>query len=419
MYSAVPPPERPFEDDDWELLITDIEQHNVVPVIGPDLLIKGTDASQTLHDHLVSTLIQRLGIDANQLPPNCTLLDLCGHADSRARTTLEVIRKSMANWPLPAPLAQVAAISGFDLYVSTTFDSLLYDAVKQARAGAENRIYGLKRPHSEADVPSDRLLAPVVFQIFGLMDGTADCALSEEEILQFTQRLQDPGYRPARVFDLLARRNLLFLGCGFPGWLGRFFRRVLKVSGDLRDQGLFAHSALAADPGYVLFLERQGAKLWLNDSGVNFVAELDRRWRKKHPAGARPGVFISYPREDEADARDLANLFQQSGISVWLDRTGLQSGEIWNKEIENAIQDSRVFVPLISRRSERTTRGRFVHKEWDLACSTPGKRICPLLMDFTPVPPEFAHAHARTAQEELDLVRDVKLFLQQPQGGPQ
>jgi len=244
------------------------------------------------------------------------------------------------------------------------------------------------------------------------MDGTADCALSEEEILQFTQRLQDPGYRPTRVFDLLARRNLLFLGCGFPGWLGRFFRRVLKVSGDLRDQGLFVHSAFATDPGYVLFLERQGAKLWLKDSGVDFIGELDRRWREKHPAGESPPVFISYAREDEADARELSDLFQQSGISVWFDRTDLRSGEIWNPEIENAIQASRVFIPLISRRSDRTIKERFVHREWDLARNMSGKRICPLLMDFTPVPAEFAQAHARTVREKQDLVRDVKLFLQ-------
>jgi hypothetical protein len=411
MSFAAPTLERPFQDDDWDLLITDIEQHNVVPVIGPDLLIKGADRSQTLYEHIVNTVTQQLGIDRKRLPSTCSLLDLCGYIDARTRTTLEVIRRAMANWPLPAPLAQLAAISGFDLYVSTTFDSLLYDAVKGARAGAEARIYGLKRPPSEADIISYRFPFPIIFQIFGLMDGTADCAVSEEEILQFTQRLQDPNYRPIRIFDLLARRNLLFLGCGFPGWLGRFFRRVLKVSGDLRDQGLFAHSAFAADPGYVLFLERQGAKLWVNDAGVNFVAELERRWRKKHPADESPSVFISYAREDVADARLLADLLQQAGISVWFDRTDLRSGEIWNDEIANAIHTSRVFIPLISRSSERATKERFVHREWNLARNMSGKRICPLRMDFTPVPQEFAQFQTRTIEEKEDLVRDVKRFL--------
>jgi len=412
-------PETKFDEDDWDLLIADIEQHNVVPVVGPDLLIRGADPSQTLHGYLASELIQRLGIDPSRLPsPSSDLLDLCSHIESRGQVA-GAIRKAIhgANWPIPAPLAQLAAISGFDLYVSTTFDSLLYDAVRQARAGAESRIYGLKRPHSEADIGSGRLTAPVVFQMFGLLDATADCALSEEEILQFSQRLQDPGYRPARVFDLLARRNLLFLGCGFPGWLGRFFRRVLKVSGDLRDQGLFADRACAADPGYVLFLERQGAKLWLQDSGVDFVAELDRRWRQKHQPDESAPVFLSYAREDVADARDLAEIFHQAGIPVWFDWNSLQAGEVWNQEIVTGIQSSRVFIPLISRNSDRTRRERFVHKEWDLASNMSGKRICPVLLDYTAIPVEFKEFHTRKVGESDELVRDVKLFLNAPREG--
>ena len=414
MSSAAPILEIPFEDDDWELLIGDIERHNFVPVIGPDLLIRGTDPSCNLHGHLVQTLAQKIPIDRTQLPSDCSLLDLCSYVDARARVS--DVRKALqaANWPLPEPLKQLAAISGFDLYVSTTCDTLLYDAVKQTRAGAEARIYGLKRPHMEADIASDHLPAPIVFQIFGQLDGTADCALSDEDMLQFTQRLQDPAYRPPRIFDLLARRNLLFLGCGYPGWLGRFFRRLLKVSGDLRDQGLFAYPPSSPDHGYVHFLKRQSGRLWLNDSGIHFVAELHRRWREKHPAGECAPVFISYAREDEPDARDLAELFQKAGIAVWFDRTDLRSGEIWNQEIEKAIQASRVFIPLISRRSDRTVRERFVHREWDLARNLTGKLVCPLRMDFTPIPQEFAQAHTRTAEERQNLVRDVKQFLTGP-----
>ena len=158
-------------------------------------------------------------------------------------------------------------------------------------------------------------------------------------------------------------------------------------------------------------------RLWLHDSGVSFVTELYRRWSAKHPVGERASVFISYAREDEADARDLTDLLQKSGISVWFDRTGLRSGEIWSQEIEDAIQGCRVFLPLISRRSERATKERFVHKEWDLARNMSRKRICPLLMDFTPIPAEFAQAHARTVQERGQLVSDVKEFCQGPEGG--
>jgi len=290
--------ERPFEDDDWEFLISDIEHHNLVPVVGPELLIHGANPDCTLQQHLAGELVRRLHADISRLSPDRTLLEICSHIQDRRRIC-DAIRKTLdaANWPLPEPLVQLAGISGFDLYVSTTFDSLLYQAVKQARAATEERIYGLKRPIE--DVAPNRTAAPVVFQIFGRMDGVGDCALSEEEILEFTQNLLDGAYRPQHIFDILARRNLLFLGCDFPGWLGRLLRRVLRASGDLRDSGLFAHSAFANDAGYVLFLERQGTKLWLKDSGVEFVGELFRRWREKHRPDESASVFISYAREDQ------------------------------------------------------------------------------------------------------------------------
>ena len=409
--AATPATERPFEDDDWALLISDIEQRNVVPVIGPGLLIRGTDRAFTLHQHLAIELVKQFRLDTSRLQAKPTLLDICSQIPDRRRIC-DALRKALqsTDWPLPEPLVQLAAISDFDLYVSTTFDSLLFHAVRQARVTAEERIYGLKRPVE--DIPSDRLLAPLVFQIFGRMDGAADSALSEEEILEFIQKLLKEDYRPQRIFDLFARRNLLFLGCDFPGWLGRLIRRVLKVSGDLRDSGLFAEECCSADPTYMLFLERQGAKLWLKDAGIDFADELYRRWRQRHPLGESPSVFISYAREDEDIAVKLSALFEKSGVRVWFDRNQLRSGEKWGKEIQDAVQSCLVFVPVISRHSTRA-ESRFCQQEWEMAAGMEIKQICPLLTDFTVIPKEFEASHARKLAEVEDLVRDVKQFLDQ------
>ena len=406
------PTDRPFEDCDWDLLISDIEQRNVVPVVGPGLLLRGD--GHTLHDDLAREVIQRCRVDTSRLPASRALLDICSQIPERRRVC-DAIRTALqtVDGQMPEPLVQLAAISGFDFYVSTTFDSLLLRAVKQARTSAEARIYGLKRPVE--DVVSEPLPAPVVFQIFGRMDGAGDCALSEEEILQFIQNLFNEDRRPERIFDLLARRNLLFLGCDFPGWLGRLFRRVLKASGELRDGGLFADAGIAGDPGYVLFLERQDTKLWLRDSGVEFVAELFRRWREKHPAEEGAAVFISYAREDQDIAKRLSELFDKSGVKVWFDRKQLRSGEQWNDEIQAGIQGCAVFIPVISRHSTRAEL-RFVQQEWSMAANMEVKRICPLLTDLTALPQFFAASHARPLGEIEDLVRDVKQFLDRPLG---
>jgi hypothetical protein len=402
--------ERPFDDDDWALLIADIEQRNVVPVVGSGLLIRGADRDHSLAGDLNRELVQRFHLDGGPAYPDRALLEICSRIQDR-RKMCDAIRKLLqtSDWPVPEPLAQLAGIAGFDFYVSTTFDSLLFRAVKEARTAAEVRIYGLKRPVE--DVAADELPAPVVFQMFGRMDGTGDCALSEEEILQFIQNLLRDDHRPEHIFHLLARRNLLFLGCDFPGWLGRLLRRVLKVSGDLRDSGLFADRGCANDPGYLLFLERQGAKLWLQDNGVDFVAELYRRWRAKHPANEPASVFISYAREDVDLAVKLSGLLEKSGVRVWFDHDHLRSGEVWNDKILEAIQGCAVFIPVISRHSTRTEL-RFCRQEWELATNMAVKRICPLLTDFTPLPQAFGASHARPLGELDNLVRDVKQFVE-------
>ena len=405
--------EEDFRDQDWDLLIRDIFKGNVVPVVGPDLLINGADSARTLHQHLTATLIQEYNIDPEKLPSPCSFMDICGYVDSGNRDVQDTILNAMANWPAPEPLRQLAEISGFDLYVSTTFDSLLYEALARSRGPAEARTYDLNIKTEDVDIAVGRLAAPVVFQIFGLMDTAASCALSEEDVLEFTQRLQNPSYRPERIFSLLAKRNLLFLGCGFPGWLGRFLRRLLKANGKLVDRGFFAHSSVHSDRGYVNFLERQGAKLWLRDSGGDFVRELHRRWMLAHPPGEHAHVFISYAKQDVDDARVLTSLFTESGISVWFDRNNLRAGEIWRKEIEDAVTSSPVFVPLVSRNTERAGPERYIHEEWRRAAGMPDRRICPMQLDDTDLPASFEGRQSRTFRERQQLVEDVKAFLRQ------
>lgn len=408
-------PYHEFTTDDWDLLVADIRQRNVVPVLGADLLIRGTDSGETFYQYLARELINRLSIDVGDYSKPPSLLELCSRYQSRALFDMLLKLIQAKDWPMPEPLKQLAEIEAFDLYVSTTLDSLLFDALRSQRVGAVHNVYGLRR--AARDIEVDRfgqILSPTVFQIFGKLDGAMDCALSEEQILQFMQRIQDPepAHRPRFLFDTLANRNLLFLGCDFPGWLGRFLRGILKVSGDLQDRGHFVHPVFRQDRAYGSFLERQGVKLWSADGGVTFVRELCSRWDKQRQPGNPARVFLSYAHNDGDVAKELADLFRQSGIPVWLDLEKLRSGEIWNDSIIAAIQASQVFVPVISRHSARS-QPRYCHKEWDLAAGMLGKRICPLQTDLTQIPDEFASRQVRTLDQKRDLVRDVKEFLNQ------
>ena len=62
-------------------------------------------------------------------------------------------------------------------------------------------------------------------------------------------------------------------------------------------------------------------------------------------------IFISYAREDIAAARRVYNTLKDAGHQPWLDEMDLLPGQKWKISIQEAIENSRFFVALLSRRS--------------------------------------------------------------------
>src|SRR5258706_12005392 len=61
-------------------------------------------------------------------------------------------------------------------------------------------------------------------------------------------------------------------------------------------------------------------------------------------------VFISYSRDDQADARRIADAFRQEGFDVWWD-AALRVGEAFDTVIEQALLEARAVVVLWSPNS--------------------------------------------------------------------
>ena len=83
------------------------------------------------------------------------------------------------------------------------------------------------------------------------------------------------------------------------------------------------------------------------------------------PLSARPDVFLSYSREDQATARRFADALRQEGFNVWWDQT-LSTGEAYDAVTEQALDSARSVVVLWSPisvtsrwvRAEATTADR-------------------------------------------------------------
>ena len=138
---ALPHAASRMDDDAWDDLLNFIEEKRVIPIVGPELLKVETDSGpRLLFDWLAEKLAAKLNVDISKLPQPIMLNDVvCWHHSAHGRreeayTRLRSILREATFQP-PIALRQLAEITDFDLYVSTTFDGLLEQAINNARLG--------------------------------------------------------------------------------------------------------------------------------------------------------------------------------------------------------------------------------------------------------------------------------------------
>ena len=124
---------------DWDELLMYIADRRVIPVIGKDLLlvqINGTE--QSLENYLAGRLANVLNVPAEGLPQNFGLNEVAlrhlgnGGKRSKIYASIKTIMDG-EEFQIPKSLSKLAQITDFKLFISTTFDPLLHQAVNQAR----------------------------------------------------------------------------------------------------------------------------------------------------------------------------------------------------------------------------------------------------------------------------------------------
>lgn len=430
-----------FDDDAWEDLLNYIEERRVIPIVGPELCLVQTDAgTENLYTWLARSLAARLNhpVDPNAPPP--TLNDVVvRHLSGRGRredlyARIRTIMRESTFAP-PAALVKLAEISDFDLYLTTTFDSLLEDALNVARfAGARSTDVVAYTPSKLVDLPSsrDKLPRPLVYHLMGRLSASPTYVISDEDVLECVCALQTAHYTPQKLFNELEQNHLLLIGGGFSDWLTRLFLRLAKRRrlSDPRDVGeVLAYARAGDEPGLVFFLQQVSSRTRLFAGGAAaFVDELHRRWMVRRgptaaAGGSRPvaaieepgrfvppsgemadrAIFISYAREDLAAVQQLKAGLDAAGLSAWFDLQQLDSGDDFARKIRGNIARCSYFIPVISATTQSRFEGWF-RREWNWAVDrtegmVAGARfILPVCIDDTPeksalVPEQFLKAH--------------------------
>jgi len=421
--------------DFWDDLLECLEDRRVIPILGPELLTVSIDGKPVnLYRHVADRLAERLRLPPPGAGEGTTLNDVARRylqARGRREELYPKIRNIMKEVQVAPPeaLVKLARIRNFDLYVSLTFDSLLADALAQTRLG------GLAAPEHLAfsptkvqDLPSERakLSRPLVYGLLGKVSAAPDYVITEEDTLEFLYALQSDSKRPHLLFDELQNSHLLIIGCAFPDWLARFFIRIAKsrqLSMQRGETEILVDEHASADRNLVLFLESFSYSTKLFPCrAADFVDELYERWLKRHPeqpatAAAAPAaatateagdmqagaVFVSYAKEDLAAVQSLQRSLEALGLDVWFDKDRLEAGDQYDAKIKRNIKGCSLFIPVISRNTERRLEGYF-RREWSLAIERAQgiadnvPFILPVVVDDTPEYSETVPERFRQSQ---------------------
>ena len=422
----------------WDQLLQFIEAGLVVPIVGPDLLVASVDGKLvSLYAFLAERLAEYLEVPGEGLPATgalhevaCRYLSRNGQIEDIYSGLIQVF-PDRERFPIPEPLLQLARIRPFQLFVTTTFDPLLQQALDEVRFGGRpgTRVHAYAPSAvKDLDAPLKPDDPPAVFHLFGRLLPVPDYAVTEEDTLEFVHALQSESRRPNLLFDELDRRQLLLLGGGYPDWLARFVLRTPRRERLWLVRGrtdVVADARMRDDPALVAFLKHFSSRTRIYSGGaLDFVQELSRRWSEKHPAqetvpepaqapapgplDMKPGaVFLSYASEDRPVVARLKEELESAGVDVWLDRKELQGGDDYEAKIRRNIESCSYFVPILSPQT-LTTKPRYFRLEWGwaerVAAQLPPNRrfIVPLVVgDVAPNDPALPERFCRLHWERL------------------
>jgi hypothetical protein len=261
------------------------------------------------------------------------------------------------------------------------------------------------------DLPARKgaLTRATVYHLLGQVSPSPEYVVWEEDTLEFICAL----HQQLPVMEKLARdlkeHGLLVLGLNFSDWLVRFFLRITKQSRlsepRANNEVLSLGPDRPASERMVMFFGGVSRNIHVvSGDPREFVAELARRWREKHPvaeAGSfaplpdaempSGAIFLSYAREDEEAARRLKAGLERHGCVVWYDRERLKPGGNWHNNLREEVQGrSALFLSVISRTTEGAPAGYFHQErnwaaEWQAMFSEGEEFYIPVVIDDSPL----------------------------------
>jgi hypothetical protein len=371
----------------WNELLPRVAEGEVVPIVGPGAVTFGA-ANELLYPWLAQRLPGDLDPPLRLETPPRDLQAVVDAQRAQGRPVDRIYKRlyKLVNDPDLRPgrsLSSLAAIEGFQLFISTTFDPLLPRAVESASPGGrpEERLGAATLRGACPDLPQElaRLTRPFVYQILGRAEPVRDFVVWDDDMFHFLLRLNHQLPLLPRICEALQKSHFLVLGLSFADWLLRFFVQVVKQQrlSELAGTELLVFERLEPSERdrVVVYFSRLTKQIRvLPTDPLEFITELHDRWRQKHPARsqdafdagrahreaqrARGCVFVSYASPDLEVARYVVSQLQAAGCPVWFDKEQLQLGENWEELLREGVEERcGLFLSIISNQTAGRLEG--------------------------------------------------------------
>jgi hypothetical protein len=93
-------------------------------------------------------------------------------------------------------------------------------------------------------------------------------------------------------------------------------------------------------------------------------------------------LFVSYAHLDSGIVLNVSQQLQEEGYQIWIDKFGIQGGELWVSEIVKGIRGCDIFLLFVSSNS---TRSEYVRRELDVAFHEK-RKIIHVMIEKTEIP---------------------------------
>lgn len=440
-----------FGSDDnarWQRLLDEIDNGNVIPVIGPDMLVapkisESDNKMENLHQQLISYIAAQTGVKTHprtfsQLVYDDNYRHIVRNKEDQIYNLLFQILSNVHQIAeinsTPSPLlADLLSTKKFPFVITTSFTPIVENAMKDVWGNVNvlnfNNNPSDSIPERGGDIKTaNDLMQPTVYYMFGKFCGNKDrYVVTDSDMMTFCSSWISGHGVPKNLTETLKKKYLLILGNNYSDWLFRFVWFGLRsTTSDMKSDIVVNEGA---EDSFKQFLDRLETFYQENPAEVIKRIKKDveeRSERQLSSVAYDTDVFISYSRTDSAIATNLYNALTAKGLKVWYDSNSIEKAEDWEVAISNGIRKTRLFVPILSKNIEQESLIPHEYRaEWNMAASLSSKMggrtfIIPFSetgFDFynplTKLPSEFTGKNATWYKDENDLAEIIGVIFKE------